>query len=124
IMTIGTGVTISKQPRASEPGSTIDTFPNAMQHEYLREYRAKYPLTRPNADSMRPQGDEKFLPPQGYNDGVDHHRNFLEAVRNKKSVVEDATFGYRAAGPALLSNVSVFEQRMCEWDPESMTLKG
>ena len=40
--------------------------------------------------------------------------------------MEDATFGFRAAGPALLSNVSFFEQRMCEWNPESMseTKKG
>jgi predicted dehydrogenase len=124
IMTIGNGVTISKQPRQSEPGYTVDTFPRAIQEQYLREYREKYPVARPNADSMRPQGDERYLPPQGYSDGVDHQRNFLDAVRNKKPVVEDATFGYRAAGPALLSNVSVFEQRVCEWDPETMTLKG
>ncbi len=124
IMTIANGVTVSKQPRQAEPGYTIDTFPKAIQEQYMREYRAKYPLARPNADSMRPQGDEKYLPPSGYSDHLDHHRNFLEAVRSKRNVIEDATFGYRAAGPALLSNVSFFEQRMCEWDPETMTLKG
>src|SRR6266404_724777 len=123
IMTIANGVTVSKQPRQAEPGYTIDTFPKAIQEQYMREYRAKYPLARPNADSMRPQGDEKYLPPSGYSDHMDHHRNFLEAVRSKRNVIEDATFGYRAAGPALLSNVSFFEQRMCEWDPETMTLK-
>jgi len=36
-------------------------------------------------------------------------------------VVEDGVFGFRAAGPALLSNTSYFEQRVCRWDPESMT---
>jgi hypothetical protein len=39
-------------------------------------------------------------------------------------VIEDAVFGFRAAGPALLSNVSYFEQRVCEWDPETMTMKS
>jgi hypothetical protein len=73
---------------------------------------------------MRPQGEERFEPPHGYNDHTEHHRNFLEAVRSQKAVVEDATFGFRAAGPALLSNVSYFEQRMCEWDPSAMTMKG
>jgi hypothetical protein len=36
-------------------------------------------------------------------------------------VVEDAQFGFRAAGPALLCNTSYFEQRVCGWDPKSMT---
>jgi predicted dehydrogenase len=124
IMTVDGGVTISKQPRPSEPGYTIGTFAQATQDQFLREYREKYPTRRPNADSMRPQGEERFEPPHGYNDHAEHHRNFLEAVRSQKAVVEDATFGFRAAGPALLSNVSYFEQRMCEWDPSAMTMKG
>ena len=124
IMTISNGVTVAKQPRQTEPGYTVDTFAKTTQEQYVREYRAKYPLMRPNADSMRPQGDEKYLPPEGYSDHMDHHRNFLEAVRSRRPVVEDAVFGYRAAGPALLSNVSFFEQRMCQWDPETMTLKS
>ncbi len=124
IMTVDGGVTISKQPRQSEPGYTIGTFAQATQEKFLREYRAQYPTRRPNADSMRPQGEERFEPPQGYNDHTEHHRNFLEAVRSQKAVVEDATFGFRAAGPALLSNVSYFEQRMCEWDPSTMTMKA
>ena len=73
---------------------------------------------------MRPQGEERYAPPPGYSDHLDHHRNFLEAVRSRKAVVEDATFGFRAAGPALASNVSYFEQRVCDWDPQTMTLKG
>ncbi len=123
-MTIGGNVTIAKQPRNAEPGYTIGTFPKAVQEEFLRAYREKYPVKRANADSMRPQGEERYSPPYGYDDSVDHHRNFLEAIRTRKPVVEDATFGFRAAGPALLSNVSYFDQRMCQWDPETMTLKS
>ncbi len=124
IMTVDGGVTVAKQPRASEPGVTTGTFAQATAEQFMREYREKYPPRRANADSMRPQGEERFNPPSGYNDSADHHRNFLEAVRSQKPVVEDATFGFRAAGPALLSNVSFFEQRMCEWNPESMIQKG
>ena len=29
-------------------------------------------------------------------------------------------FGFRAAGPALLANVSYFEKRICTWSPERM----
>ncbi len=124
ILTIGTGVTVARQPRESEPGYTIDTFPKAQQQEFLRQYREKYPIARPSADAMRPQGEERYLPPPGYSDWLDHHRNFIRAVRTRQPVVEDAVFGFRAAGAALLSNLSYFDERVCRWDPESMTLRS
>src|SRR5580704_6565294 len=54
ILTIGNGVTVTKTPRDPEPGYTIDTFPKALQAEFLTEYHKKYPPRIPNADSMRP----------------------------------------------------------------------
>jgi predicted dehydrogenase len=125
ILTIaGNGVSIAKTPRETEPGYTIDTFPKAIQEAFLKEYHAKYPPQTPNADSMRPISEDKFQAPHGYSDHLDHHRNFIASVRSRKPVVEDPVFGFRAAGPALLSNVSYFEQRVCTWDPETMTLKA
>src|ERR1051326_7157810 len=120
ILTIGSGVTVSKQPRETEPGYTIDTFPKTVQEQFLKQYREQYPVMHATADSIRPIGEEKFVPPPNYSDHVDHHRNFLDAVASRKAVVEDAVFGFRAAAPALLSNVSYFEQRICNWDPHSL----
>ena len=122
ILTIGRGVSISRVPDEPEPGHTANTFSKAMQDAYLKEYRQKYPLPKPNADAMRPQKDEEYLAPAGYSDWLEHHRNFLNAVRTRKPVIEDAVFGFRAAGPALLSNVSYFEQKVCLWDPEKMAM--
>jgi predicted dehydrogenase len=124
VMTVGSTVTITRQPREAEPGQTADTFSKAMQEAALKEYRSKYPVRVPNADSMRPVNEERYTPPRGYDDSLDHHRNFLTAVRTRKTPVEDAVFGFRAAGPALLSNLSYFDQRLCVWDPETMTLKA
>lgn len=124
IMTIGHGVTVMKQPAESEPGYTIDTFSKPVREEFLKKYHEKYPEHTAMADSMRPQAQDEYLPPDEYSDHLDHHRNFVHAVRTRKPVIEDPTFGYRAAGPAVLSNVSYFEQRICEWDPQSMTLRG
>ena len=73
---------------------------------------------------MRPNVEDKFQPPRGYSDHLDHHRNFIAAVRSRKPVVEDPVFGFRAAGPALLSNVSYFEARVFAWDPAAMKLKA
>jgi hypothetical protein len=36
--------------------------------------------------------------------------------------VEDATFGLRAAAPALACNNSYFEGKIIKWNPENMKL--
>ena len=53
---------------------------------------------------------------------VDHFFNFFEGIRTGKPVVEDATFGLRAAAPALACNLSYFEDRIVRWNPESLKL--
>jgi hypothetical protein len=117
-------VTLQRQPREAEPGYTIDTFAKATQEKFLAEYRKKYPVQRPSADSLRPRQTERFVQPRGYSDHRDHHRVFIEAVRSRKPVVEDAVFGFRAAGPALLCNQSYFEKKIVNWDPEKMEVVG
>jgi hypothetical protein len=67
---------------------------------------------------------ETYDPPRGYSDHHDHHVNFAMAVRSRKPVVEDPTFGFRAAGPAVLSNISYFENRIVEWDPIAMKVRS
>ncbi len=44
-------------------------------------------------------------------------------MRNGKPVVEDATFGLRAAGPALAVNESYFKKKLITWDPDKMKIK-
>jgi hypothetical protein len=121
-MTISGNVTVSKVPRETEPGYTIDTFAQATQDDFLKRYLQEYPRQTPNADAIRPQDEQRFSAPAGYSDHRDHHRNFLNAVRTRTPVVEDAQFGFRASGPALLANLSYFERRICEWDPQAMKL--
>jgi predicted dehydrogenase len=119
ITTSYNSLTLSQHPRESEPGYTIGTFPLKTQQEFLAEYHKKYPVKKPSADSLRPNRRQLFEP-KGFNAHLEHHRNFYNAIRTRKPFFEDAVFGYRAAGPALLTNVSYFERRICEWNPESM----
>jgi predicted dehydrogenase len=120
VMTLGRELTISKVPSETEPGHTAGTFAKATAEEFLREYRRKYPVQRANPDALRPQGEERYTSSQDA--WLEHHRSFLGAVRNRKPLIENATFGFRAAGPALLSNVSYFEERVCKWDPETLRM--
>ena len=114
----GNTVTVTRTPPAEEPGYTVSTFTDAMQKQYVEEYRKKYPVTHPSGPL--PQNVEKFVAPPGYLDSYDHFHNFFSAVRSRQPVVEDATFGFRAAGAALLSNLSVDRGSVIGWNPETM----
>jgi predicted dehydrogenase len=111
---------LEKTPPEAEPGFTISTFANETQQQFMRQYRRKYPVSRPTADGLRPDLSQKFVPPPGYDAHRDHHRVFYEAVRSRQRPVEDAVFGFRAAGPALLANVSYYEKRICLWDNRAL----
>ena len=118
VLTIGdNSVTLARRPPAKEPGQTAESFAKAAQDAYMKEYRAKYP-DRPE---LQPRADETYAAPQRYNSTDDHFGNFFDAVRTRRQVVEDAAFGLRAAGPALLANHSYFENRPIGWDADKMT---
>jgi hypothetical protein len=116
-MTVSNEVTLTKQTRPAEPGFTIDTFPKATQEQFMKEYRAKYPDA---SAQLLPLEVESYRPPREYNDTEHHFRNFFASIRSKAPMVEDAVFGLRAAGPAVVCNLSYFEGRPYAWDPEAM----
>ncbi len=113
------GVTVTRVPRETAPGYTINTFPEAMQKDIIQAYDKKYP---PHSGKESLGGAEKYEAPKGYSDSYDHFRNFFASVRSRQPVVEDAVFGYRAAGAALLSNLSIEKGAVVRWDPDAMKL--
>jgi predicted dehydrogenase len=112
-------VTLSGTRHPPDPGYAIDSWAVATQKEFLAEYYKKYHLPRPPGPPPR---KESFVAPVGYNDSLDHLKNFFAAVRSRQPVVEDAVFGFRAAGAALLSNLSYEQNGPVRWDPEEMKL--
>jgi predicted dehydrogenase len=111
-------VIVTRQPREKEPGYTIDTFPKDVQEQFLKDYHARYPPQKPAAAGMAGNAEMRFE--FGTDAHQRHMRQFVEAVRTRKPHFEDATFGFRAAAPALLCNTSLFEKRICTWDPVKM----
>jgi predicted dehydrogenase len=116
----GNTVTVSRTPLPSEPGYTVGTFTNEMQKLTLDQYHKKYPVAP--VDGKPYTAVEKFSAPKGYNDSYDHFHNFFNSVRTRQQPVEDATFGFRAAGAALLSNVSLEKSAIINWNPETMKI--
>ncbi len=119
-MEIGGGaVSVSRVPREQAPGLMIGSFTVAMQKQILADHNRKFP---PHAGNESLGGAEKYVVPQGYSDSYDHFKNFFDSVRTRKPAVEDAVFGYRAAGAALLSNLSMDRGEVVKWDPDAMRL--
>jgi predicted dehydrogenase len=116
----GSTVTVSRTPRETEPGYTVTTFTDEMQKRYIAQYREKYPAKVPMQDVSNTT--QRFVAPRGYSDSYDHFHNFFDSVRSRKQPVEDAVFGFRAAGAALLSNLSMEQGKIMEWNPETMKL--
>ena len=121
----GTSVIVNKVPREKGPGYSIDSFANSMQRQLRQQYQEQHPddfkqrNTEVGGTSM-----EVYRAPRGYNDVADHFHNFFNSMRTRQQPVEDATFGYRAAGAALLCLVSMDRGDVVHWDPEAMKLQG
>jgi predicted dehydrogenase len=121
----GNGVIVNKVPHEKGPGMSVDSFTNGMQAQLRREYIEKNPADlRPLNNSLTGTTVERYTAPRLYNDVVDHFRNFFSSMRTRQQPVEDATFGYRAAGAALLCLVSMDKGTAVQWDPEAMKLKS
>ena len=100
-----------RRNRATDP---LDVFTAAKEAEAAFEYERK---------QMLPPAEVVYTVEDGYMGAhFDHFFGFFEGVRNGTPVAEDATFGMRAAAPALACNDSYFDETVMHWDPEGMTM--
>lgn len=93
------------------------SFSAKQKEEFKKWYEAKYG----SASIERVVGEPiTFKPEDGYDDRYVHFVNFFESVRSGKPCIEDASFGLRAAAPALLCNTSAEKKKAVFWDPVQM----
>ena len=72
---------------------------------------------------MLPPAESVYTAEDGYwGAHFDHFMNFFNGVREGAPVDEDATFGLRAAAPALACNDSYFDEKVVAWDPDAMAV--
>jgi predicted dehydrogenase len=112
-----------KRPIAPSIGGydSISSFSKAEQEASFAAHKAKYT----EADKQMQKFDEiVFKTPQGYDSRLDHMINFFSGIRENKAIYEDASFGLRAAGPALACNISSEKSKAVKWDPVAMKVIG
>ncbi|MDZ7719473.1 MAG: Gfo/Idh/MocA family oxidoreductase [Balneolaceae bacterium] len=115
----GDEVTLRKAKLPEAPGMSINEFGKEVREEYREFYNNKYGNIRPSSVEADPI---TYRSPDGYSSRYDHFKNFFGAIRNDSDILQDATFGLRAAAPALASNLSYFQNEIIEWDPDEMRL--
>ncbi len=114
-------VTLKRSKLGMVPGGySMIAYTEATQQKIKEEYAAKNLETRASSLST---GESTWQAPDDYKGGhYDHFYNFFQAIRGKGKIIEDPTFGLRAAGAALLANDSYYKKQPVSWDPEAMKL--
>jgi predicted dehydrogenase len=117
----GNSLTLSRTPFPAKPEyggyDSLSTFPKAVQDEFVKQHQLKYYDVPPN---ITEPSEIVYEPPRGYDDRDDHWANLIAAVRDGKAIVEDATYGLKAAGPSLAANESYFNNRVVSWDHQKL----
>ncbi len=117
VMTTGdTGVTVERSPQPDGFDGSTGSFAEEIQ----KSLRAEWEASHATFDSRTFQESSQSYDTGGLDDQLEHHKNFYLSIRDGRPSVEDATFGLRAAGPALLTNESLFQQKVMHWDSELM----
>jgi len=115
--------TIKRNRFSKAPGyggwDAFDTYTTGEQKKIVNKYDQYYSAKDKQMEQLP---DLSFAAPAGYNDHLDHFINFFNSVRNHVPVLEDASFGFRAAAPCLACNESYFQKKEMKWNAENMNL--
>jgi predicted dehydrogenase len=123
----GAGIAHESPAQILKGYNSVVTFSKAQQEAYAVRLAKDGPavaLSASTADVNRKREakPEVFQAPRGYDERYDHFVKFFRSIREGAPVEEDATFGYRAAAPALLCNESYRQGKLIGWDPVAMRI--
>jgi predicted dehydrogenase len=118
---LDSGFSLTNSIMSKAPGiggwDSFDTYPKAMQDELMKQYNQKYSAE----EQKRPtKPGVKYVAPEGFDEHLEHFKNFFDGVRSNKPLVEGPEFGFRAAAPTLACNDSYFQKKIIKWDPVNM----
>jgi predicted dehydrogenase len=111
---------VAKTPREPQWDYSINSFPKKMQAQLSEDMRKRMEEAV-TPSTLQAKSNAEFRAPSWFSAHREHHKNFLNAVRTRKPFFEDSVFGFRTAGPSLLTNTSLWEERVCKWDPQTLT---
>jgi predicted dehydrogenase len=111
--------------RKAAPGyggyDSYESFSEKQKKEFQKWYESEYGKDQGGYDLA--DGID-FKPAQDYDDRLDHLIVFFNGIRTNSKIVEDASFGLRAAAPSIACNLSAKIGKPINWDPVNMKLLG
>lgn len=129
VMEIGwRSLTVKRNPRGKsteqqivEGYNSVRTFSKEQQDEFVKEYR-KYKSQSKMGTETRNSYEMEHKGPDDYDSGTDHFGRFLAAVKGNNDIIQDATYGLRAAAPSIIPNYCMQEGKVYNWDPYAMKI--
>jgi predicted dehydrogenase len=116
-------LTVKSLKRHAAPGyggyDSFESFSAKQKEEFKKWYASEYGDDMGGYDYIR---EIKFDSPKGYDDRLDHMISFFNGIRTGSAIVEDASFGLRAAAPSIACNLSTELGKPIQWDPVNMKL--
>ena len=121
IEVLGDQLTLSTQSGIdTHPGWYYGSFPKNLREEYEKNWHAENDAVVARNVSET----TTYRAPQGYRESREHMRNFFDAVRTRKPVVEDAVFGNNTSLACHMANSSYFMKSIAVWDAAGKTIKA
>lgn len=120
---IGDGsVTLSPQDGLDHsPSYYANSFPKSLREEYMKRWHEEHDLKPGTGDRIE---STSYHEPPGYNATREHLWNFFQAVRTRKPVVEDASYGNNTAIACHMANYSYFKKTVAVWDGAGKKITG
>ncbi len=114
-------VKLTRSKLGMKPGSyALIANTEENQKKIIADYDKRFAAERSSDLNI---GETVYEAPDDYKGShYDHFNNFFQGIRGVTKIVEDPTFGLRAAGAALLANESYFSGNPVSWDPDLMRL--
>lgn len=110
---------LKRSPMAEVPDLSIDNYSESVREEYMEYHTNRYPDPGPMVQNPN---ELTYRVTNSVNGTAHHHKTLFDAIRHGSDIVQDATFGLRAAAPALAANKSYYENTPVNWDPEKMQI--
>jgi hypothetical protein len=102
------------------PSFMSGTWPKKLRDEYLAKWREEHPYEHGAAKELE---TTRYHTPPGYDETREHLWNFFDAVRARRPVVEDASFGNNTAIACHMANQSYFKKAAAVWDAGGKKIK-
>ena len=95
-------------------------FPSKMRAEYIKQWHREHAVE----PGQEPIMEDSVFRGDDWDDVRPHLWNFVQAVKSRNPVAEDAVFGNNAAIACHMANESYFRKAPVFWDHASHTIKA